>query len=90
MLAGVAALETMQHDAQALEIQVVSAQKADLTRAQPVAIGDQEDSLVARVVSELGEEPACFIRGEEGDRFGLGPGHPSLLLRITLLSNKQP
>ena len=87
MLARVAALQPMQHDAQLLEIKIAPLQQTHFACTETVTIGEEEDGFVPLVVPKLVEQPGGLIRGQECDRLGLRSWHPANMLKIILLSN---
>jgi len=77
MLARVAALQAMNHDAQCFEIEVLDTQQSDLTGAQTMAVGEQKDRFVASMRGESMEQAGSFPQREKFNGVCAHRGHPS-------------
>jgi hypothetical protein len=65
MLARVAALQAMNHDAQCFEIEVLDTQQSDLTGAQTMAVGEKKDRFVTSMRGESMEQAGSFPQREK-------------------------
>jgi hypothetical protein len=68
MLARVATLKPMNHDAQRFEIEVLDAQQPNLAGSQTMAVGEQKDRFVPSVRCKSMEQAGSLLEREKLDR----------------------